>query len=297
MRNILRVMALAIVIAGCSALPVRLPPVTESPTGLHNDGRIVWHDLLTSTPEASRKFYGELFGWTFEPPPTFIGIGDDGDYMLIRHNGVLIGGIVDANTLQTDVDISQWVTVLSSADIDAAVERSEKKGGNTLTPPTNVGQRGRLAVVEDPTGALFAIVQTADGDPPEAEPEVGGFLWDEVWTDNVPLATAFYKNVFGFEREDHDISDMERSYHVLRNDGTSRAGLLQHPFENERSAWVNYLRVTNPAAITARVESLGGRVLIDARARPIGGTVALVAGPSGAVIALQTWPLETEGDE
>ena len=178
-----------------------------------------------------------------------------------------------------------------------AVARSESGGGNTLTPPTSVGDRGTLAVVEGPTGALFAMVQTAEGDPPESEPRVNGFLWDEIWTDNVSVATGFYKDVFGFEREDHDIADSERTYHVFRNGGTPRAGLLAHPFDGERSAWVNYLRVDDPAAITAQVESLGGNVLVEAQARAIGGTVALVTGPSGAAIALQTWPLEREGEE
>jgi predicted enzyme related to lactoylglutathione lyase len=49
--------------------------------------------------------------------------------------------------------------------------------------------------------------------------------------------------------------------------------------------------VDNPAAITARVAGLGGQVIVEARSRPIGGEVAFIAGPSGAGIALQTWPL------
>jgi len=46
--------------------------------------------------------------------------------------------------------------------------------------------------------------------------------------------------------------------------------------------------------ITARVEELGGIVILDASPRPLGGEVAFVAGPSGAGVALQTWPLDRE---
>ena len=296
MRTRLKIFSLALLLAGCGTIAISLPPVSEQPTGVHNDGRVVWHDLLTTTPEASRKFYGELFGWTFERPQIHIGTSGDDDYMLIRHNGKLIGGMVDANAMRADVNISQWVTVISTGDIDAAVSRSTAGGASVLTEPTSVGARGTLAVIEGPTGALFAVVQTRDGDPPEASPAVNGFLWDEVWTDDVPVATEFYKDVFGFERTDHDIDDTDRTYHVFRNDGKPRAGLLAHPFENERSAWVNYVRVEDPAALAARVDSLGGRILVDAQPRPVGGTVALVAGPSGAAIALQTWPIEQEGE-
>jgi len=78
---------------------------------------------------------------------------------------------------------------------------------------------------------------------------------------------------------------------VLKIDGEPRAGVLVNPFEGERPVWVNYIRVADPAAITARVEDLGGRILVEAQARAIGGQVAFIAGPSGAGIALQTWPL------
>jgi predicted enzyme related to lactoylglutathione lyase len=64
------------------------------------------------------------------------------------------------------------------------------------------------------------------------------------------------------------------------------------PFEGEHPVWVNYLRVEDPSAITTRVEGLGGRVLLDVRERDVGGSAALIAGPSGAGVALQTWPLD-----
>ena len=95
------IVLLALIAAGCAAVSVNLPPITETPTGEHHEGRIVWRDLLTHTPEASRKFYGELFGWEFESPGINIGFGGGDDYMLIRHNGRLIGGIVDTHALGT----------------------------------------------------------------------------------------------------------------------------------------------------------------------------------------------------
>ena len=82
----------AALLAGCSTLNVDLPAVTEAPTGQHDTGRVIWHDLLTTTPEESRRFYGELFGWTFEKPGISLGFGGGDAYMLIRHEGRLIGG-------------------------------------------------------------------------------------------------------------------------------------------------------------------------------------------------------------
>jgi predicted enzyme related to lactoylglutathione lyase len=283
---------LALIAAGCAAVSVNLPPITEAPTGEHHDGRIVWRDLLTNTPEASRAFYGELFGWEFETPGLDIGFGGGDDYMLIRHNGRLIGGIVDTHALGKSDNISQWITTMSVSDIDAVVARVAGAGGKVMAEPESIGSRGRMAVVEDATGAVFALLQTTEGDPEDFEPEYDGWLWDEVWTNDVDKATRFYREVVGFQHTDHDVEGADRSYRVLQMNDVARAGVLANPFEGERPVWVNYLRVNDPSAVTGRVESLGGRILVEPQTRAIGGQVAFIAGPSGAGVALQTWPLE-----
>jgi predicted enzyme related to lactoylglutathione lyase len=285
---------LTLIVAGCATVAPELPAITDKPTGSHFDGRIVWHDLLTTTPAESQKFYGELFGWKFERPGLSIGIGDADSYMLIRHNGELIGGMLDANILNGDDNISQWITVMSTEDLSAAVERVAANGGEILTPPTDVGSRGTLAVVAGPDKAIIALVQTRGGDPEESEPVVNGWLWNELWTNNVEQATGFYQAVAGFEIEDHAVPGEDHDYRVLKSGDSPRAAIMPNPFERELPVWVNYIRVDDPAAITARVEELGGVVFIDASPRALGGEVAFVAGPSGAGVALQTWPLDRE---
>ena len=292
------VIALAALIGGCAAVQIDLPPITEAPTGERHNGKIVWRDLLTNTPEASRRFYGELFGWEFEKPKTVLGIGSDDTYMLIRHNGRLIGGMVDTEPLRPGENVSQWITTMSVSDVDAAVERVTAEGGKVMSSPRSMGSRGRMAVLEDSTGAVFAMIETSEGDPADHEPDYDGWLWDELWTSDVQKATSFYGNVVGFEYTDHDVDETDNDYRVLSIGDTPRAGVLAMPFEGERPVWVNYLRVRDPAQITARVAELGGEILVEAQERRIGGTVALITGPSGAGVALQTWPLDTgEGDD
>lgn len=287
-----KALLLAVLIAGCATITADLPPITDAPTGARHNGRIVWHDLLTNTPAESRKFYSELFGWEFEKPGIDIGFGDESSYMLIRHNGNLIGGMVDANALDRDVNISQWVTVMSVDDIDAAVNRVAADGGNVLTQATELGSRGTLAVVAGPDRAIFAMIQTRDGDPAERQPAHNEWLWNELWTDDVDRATSFYQQLVGFQLENHAIDDTNRTYRVLKAGDKPRVGILANPFEGEHPVWVNYIRVEDPKAITTLVENLGGRVIVEAQRRDIGGEVAFIAGPSGAGVALQTWPLQ-----
>jgi predicted enzyme related to lactoylglutathione lyase len=294
-KTILVSVLLALLVAGCATVAPDLPAITDSPGNERTSGRVIWHDLITDTPEASRAFYGELFGWEFEKPPSFIGFGKDDSYMLIRNKGELIGGMLDANILRRDVEISQWVTVMSVADLDAAVGRVEASGGEVLTAPTDVGSRGTMAVVAGPDKAIIGLLQTREGDPAETTPEINGWLWNELWTDDVEAATSFYGGITGLQHDDRALGNGDTLYRMLMDGAKPRAGIMANPFSGALPVWVNYLRVEDPAAVVARVESLGGRVIVPPQPRDIGGIVAFVAGPSGAGIALQTWPLE-QGD-
>lgn len=284
----------ALLLAACAATNINLPSVTETPTAERFPGKVIWRDLLTHDVQGSQKFYAELFGWEFEAIGSSAGLDSDSVYTLIRHNGNLIGGMIDTLVLNNRNDISQWVVLMSVEDIDAAVATVKEKGGEVMTPPTNLQQRGMLAVVRDAEGALLGLLQTRDGDPVDRAPEVNSFLWDELWTTDVDNATAFFEEVAGLEAASWDIDDDQASgatYRLLIAGETPRIGIMPNPLEGLDPVWVSYLRVDNPAAITARVADFGGRVIVAARPRPLGGEVAIIAGPSGAGIALQTWPL------
>jgi predicted enzyme related to lactoylglutathione lyase len=287
----------ALFFAACASLNVNLPSITESPTGQRLPGKIIWRDLLTNDPAASQRFYGELFGWEFEGVGEASNLRSNSAYTLIRHNGKLIGGMVDTLALNGRADISQWVVLMAVEDLDTRVEAVTSNGGKIVTPPTDLQDRGRLALVRDAEGALLGLLETRDGDPRDSEPEIGGFLWDELWTTDIQGAGTFYGAVAGLTADTVDIDADEETaptYSLLKAGDKPRVGILPVPLDGLDPVWVSYLRVENPAAITSRVAGLGGRVIVEAGPRPIGGEVAFISGPSGAGIALQTWPLEQQ---
>lgn len=282
-------------VAACASLNVSLPSITESPTGERLPGKIIWRDLLTNDPAASQRFYSELFGWEFESVGEASNLRSNSAYTLIRHNGKLIGGMVDTMALNNRDNISQWVVLMAVDNLDARVSAVTESGGEIVAPPTDLQARGRLALVRDAEGALLGLLETRDGDPRDSEPEIGGFLWDELWTTDVQNAGTFYNRVAGLTADTVDIdSDQESppTYGLLKAGDKPRAGVLPNPLDGLDPVWVSYIRVEDPAAITAQVSGLGGRVIVEAQPRPLGGRVAFVAGPSGAGIALQTWPLD-----
>lgn len=271
---------------GCTA--VNLPPVTDAPTNTRLPGKVIWHDLITDTPAASEAFYSEIFGWEFESVGIGFGSVASANYKLIRHNGRLIGGMIDQNRLATDEDISQWVVLISTDDIERAVGVVAEEGGTVFRSPTALADRGRIAVVADPQGALFALLETKDGDPLDRNPDLNEFLWNELWAGDAPAAAAFYQRLSGYDLEEEAVTGNE-AYQFLSKDGVPRAGILENPIDGLAPLWSTYVRVEDPAAIIARVEALGGQVLLPVQQRDLGGLVALIAGPSGAGIVIQTW--------
>ncbi|MBE9537962.1 MAG: VOC family protein [Proteobacteria bacterium] len=276
---------------GACATQFSVPPVTGSANGEHLPGKIIWHDLLTDTPVRTQVFYSELFGWEFRALPD-----KNINYMMIYHNGEMIGGMVDQNRLPNKEDISQWVVGLSVLDIEKAADVVREAGGTVFTPPTSLGDRGHIAVVADPQGALLSLLQTRDGDPLDKQgpPAVGSFLWNELWAEDVASSATFYHRLSGYTIEEETLGseDSPVDYRILKTLDKPRAGIRSNPVGGLQPMWVSYLRVagTNELeAILNNVEALGGQVLVPATERPGGGVVAIIAGPSGASIALQTW--------
>ena len=79
------------------------------------------------------------------------------------------------------------------------------------------------------------------------------------------------------------------TYRLLMADSKARAGILDNPFEDTRSAWIPYVRVADAAAAAAKAAELGAQIVIAPSPDLRKGTVALILDPSGAPLALQQW--------
>lgn len=112
------------------------------------DGALSWNELATTDIEVASEFYGELFGWSFEPLE-----GSEMPYMVIRNReGHSNGGIRP----RMENEPPYWLVYFGSDDLDGALARAGELGATTLVGAMDIGP-GRFGVLQDPQGAVVAL--------------------------------------------------------------------------------------------------------------------------------------------
>lgn len=122
-----------------------------------------WNDLATRDLEGSRAFYSQLLGWTSDDHD----MGEGRTYTMFSNAGRANGGAWDASGTLPDAAPPHWLTWFSVDDCEAAAAKVEELGGSVIRGVQDQGN-GPTAIVADPFGAIFAIIQSAqnDGQPP-----------------------------------------------------------------------------------------------------------------------------------
>lgn len=122
---------------------------------VNEPGAFCWSEINTRDPEAVKSFYGDVFGWAFEDKEfessgtyTIASVGDNG-----------FGGLMDMRGRIPDEVPANWTVYFAVEDADKTIEEAKRRGGDVPFGPMEIGEVGRIAVLQDPFGATFAIIQ------------------------------------------------------------------------------------------------------------------------------------------
>jgi uncharacterized protein len=267
------------------AVPFELPPLVQSAKAEHHPGKIIWADLVTTDLPGAKRFYGALFNWTF----TDIHTGET-NYSLALHDGEPMGGIVERPVKEGQQRHPGWLTFISVRSVDKAQRTVVAHGGKVLSAAHTYAKRGRQAVFADPQGAVFAALESSSGDPEDALADPGEWIWSSLSSREPGSEAAFYQTVFGYEA--FDLPDEDGLEHVLlatQNYARASSNALPAEAVNLHAHWINFIRVMDTAQTAAKVESLGGRILVQPHEDRHGGMIAVVADPTGAPFGLLEW--------
>lgn len=247
-------------------------------------GRFVWHELMTTEPDAAQGFYASTVGWgtmTWDQDPS---------YRLLTMQGIPMAGLMRLpDEARASGAPPHWLTYVSVPDVDAAVSRATGLGASVYVLPQDVPTVGRFAVLADPQGAVFAVFRPAQSGGGSEETSLGDFSWHELATTNWQAAWEFYAALFGWEFDSSFDMGPSGTYWMFRSQGGKRSigGMYTKPPEMPGPAhWLPYILVPSVERAIAAVRRHGGQVLNGPETVPGGDLIAQCLDPQGGAFAI-----------
>jgi len=248
----------------------------------HPPGAFCWLELSTSDQNAAKSFYSSLFGWT----PKDFPMGPNDFYTMFQLEGRDTGAAYTMRPEQRAQGTPpHWMIYIGVENADQAANRAAQLGGKVLSPPCNVYDAGRMAVVQDPTGTVFAVWQANRNTGTGIAGVHGTLCWADLITSDVERAKTFYAGLLGWTitASENDPS----GYLHIRNGEEYIGGIPPSSFSppNTPPHWLAYIYVSNCDETAAKCNQLGGKTLMAPMNIEKVGRMAVLADPQGAVFA------------
>lgn len=252
----------------------------------HAPGTFSWVELGTTNQDGAKKFYASLFGWTFKDFP----MGPDaGVYTIFQNNGQDCAALY---TLMPDMQKQgippNWGAYISVTSADDTAKKASSLGGKVMMEPFDVmGTLGRMAVIQDPTGAVFSVWQAKDHAGAGVLDEPGALCWAELLTNDTAKAEQFYTQLIGWKSEKAPMDNVDYTL-FKRADGANAGGLFKLTAEMKGVPpnWTIYFQTSDIQATVDKVKGQGGQVMMPPTPIPHVGQFAMVQDPQGAVFGL-----------
>jgi predicted enzyme related to lactoylglutathione lyase len=186
---------------------------------------------------------------------------------------------------------SAWTAYTEVPDTDATVAQAVKLGATVLLAPKTVEQAGRFAILQDPQGAVFAVIKSAMPLQPETDPQPREFSWHELGTSDQAGAITFYEQLFGWEKKSEFDMGKMGMYYMFGHDRFTYGGIMQKAADAPPTYWLHYVRVADTAdAAAERAKKAGGKLIMGPMDVPGGDRIAILTDPQGAVFAVHSKP-------
>lgn len=254
----------------------------------HAPGTFCWPELGTTDQDGAKKFYAGIFGWTFSDMP----MGPDaGVYTIFKNHGQDAAALF---TLMADLRKQgippHWGAYIATSNADETAQRAASLGGKVIMQPFDVmGTMGRMAVLQDPTGAIFSVWQAKDHPGVGVHDEPGALTWTELATPDPAKAEKFYVSLMGWKTEKSPMPTIGEYTAFKRPDGTRAGGMMKMTPEMEAGNvpphWLTYFATADLQATLNKARSLGATVVMPPTAIKM-GQFAIANDPQGAPFGL-----------
>ncbi len=246
-------------------------------------GTFCWTDLQTNDAAAAKKFYSALLGWECTDMP----MPDGNAYTFLNVRGKEVAALSQMSPeMQKGGVPPHWNSYVSVASADETQKKAEAAGGKALMPAFDVMDAGRMVMLQDPTGAVFAAWQPKRHHGAALVNEPGALCWNELMTGDPEAAKKFYAQVFGWNTEAQEMPGMG-TYTTVKVGDRANGGMMKTPPGVPMPPnWGVYFAVNDCDATAKKAGELGAKVLMPPTDIPGTGRFATLQDPQGAVFSV-----------
>jgi len=248
----------------------------------HAPGSFCWIELATTDQAAAKNFYGKLFGWEAHDTP----IGPSEFYTIFKLGGRDVGATYTMREEQRSAGMPpNWLLYVAVDSADEAAKRASDLGGKICAEAFDVSDFGRMAIIQDPTGAAIALWQAKQHAGLGVTGEKGTLCWADLSTPEPETAARFYSQLFGWKLE-KDQNDPSGYLHI-KNGEQFIGGIPPTKYRNPNTPahWLAYFEIANCDSTTTTAKQLGARTYLDPMTMENVGRWSVLADPQGAVFA------------
>lgn len=179
-----------------------------------------------------------------------------------------------------------WTNYVSVTSADDVAAKAQSLGGQVVAPPFDVFDSGRMAVIQDSTGAIIAVWQAKRHIGAGLYGDHGALCWAELLTNDTAKAERFYTGLFGWTTQSMEMPTGR--YTVFLGGGQNAGGMMAITPKMGPTPpnWMTYFVVADCAGVVERAERLGGATFVLPMPIPGVGTFATLVDPQGAVFSL-----------
>ncbi|MFC0112321.1 VOC family protein [Kibdelosporangium aridum] len=233
-------------------------------------------NLATTDFDKSVQFYGEVFGWTYQPLPE----GDEG-YGYLCLDGKVVAGISPVPTPETP---STWTVFFHSQDAAVTSKAIAEAGGTIVVEPFEGKTTARWSFSLDVGGSAFAVWEPIDRAGAELVGVPGSLGRVELHAPDRVAAVKFYESVFGWQGEERTYA--QGRYTMLSSSDGEAIGGIASLLLGQQAHWLPYIEVDSPDDALAAVNKNGGFAITPVVDVPDIGRMGWLSDPSGARFAV-----------
>jgi predicted enzyme related to lactoylglutathione lyase len=249
-------------------------------------GRFLWYELMTTDVDAAKAFYTAAIGWGSQPFP---GAGEM-PYTLFMRGEVPVGGMMALPEEARSAGAPpHWIPYMGTPDVNGTADRAKTLGATLLMGPVDLPVVGRIAVLKDPQGAIFAIYAPVSEPHAETDPAIGDVSWHELATTSNSADFAFYQDLFGWDKQQEMDMGPIGTYLMFGLGERMYGGVYNKPADMPAPPhWLLYMRVPDVNSAVPRLQELGATLLNGPMEVPGGDLIAQFLDPQGAAFAIHS---------